>query len=59
MQPFHHFLCFFSKDVNHMNQIFFDESPMRVLLDFEGLFVDYYSLKKIPKDFKKDNSSMV
>lgn len=42
-----------------MNQIFSDESPMRVLLDFEGLFVDYYSLKKTPKDFKKDNNSMV
>lgn len=53
------FLNFFSQDQNHLNQIYNHESPMRHLLDFEGLFVDYHSLRKIEKDYKKDNNSMV
>ena len=32
---------------------------MRILLDFEGLFVDYYSLKKKPIDLNSDSDSMV
>ena len=32
---------------------------MRILLDFEGIFVEYYSLKKVPNDLKSDNNSMV
>lgn len=32
---------------------------MRHLLDFDGLFVDYQSLKKKPCDYKQENNSMV
>ena len=53
------FLTFFSQDVNYLNQIYNKDSPMRHLLDFEGLFVDFHSLQKIEKDYKKDNNSMV
>jgi hypothetical protein len=32
---------------------------MRILLEFEGLFVDFYSLKKQANSYKSDNNSMV
>ena len=32
---------------------------MRLLLDFDGLFVDYQVIRKVECDYKSDNNSMV
>ena len=39
--------------------MFNEKSPMRLLFDFDGLFVDYQIIRKVECDYKSDNNSMV
>ena len=59
MVPYELFLRFFCQDQNYLNQIFNDQSPMRQLLEFEGLFVDDQRMKKRPLSRNASSSTSV